>query len=220
MKRLTGDFDIASILYLDLSDRGLTSQNLGALTLCSSLCVLHLPLNALTSTAPLQTLTQLQELDLSANRISSLEGCDKLVALRKLCLAGNLIHHLETLMVLAGLTQLKDLSLKLPGSELNNPVCSSAGYDVYVEQSFPSLVWLDGEKIAGPGAELYSLDRQPHEKEESGRREGGEVERAMPGEWLHVSGLSCEFVSSVCSQITWRTPLTLHSSQMMRPIQT
>lgn len=210
---MTGEFDLESIFYLDLADRGLTDHRLGALPLCSSLCILHLQLNSLTSTAPLQTLTQLEELDLSVNRISSLEGCHKLVSLRKLCLAGNLIQDLDTMLVLSQLTHLRDLSLQLRDSELTNPVCASEGYSLFMRESFLGLVWLDGEKVSGPGAELYTLTEQTSRDETGSDEVKGMV--SGHGKWLvHI----CTFyvLRSVHIQILCQTHWLSSLSVMRR----
>ena len=66
------------------------------------------------------------------------------------------IHRLESLLPLAGLVHLKNLSLKIPGTELTNPVCSIVSYEVFMQDTFPLLIWLDGEKVSGPGSEFYS----------------------------------------------------------------
>lgn len=66
------------------------------------------------------------------------------------------IHRLESLLPLAGLVHLKSLSLRLPGTKLTNPVCSIASYEAFMQDTFPLLIWLDGEKVSGPGSEFYS----------------------------------------------------------------
>ena len=66
------------------------------------------------------------------------------------------IHRLESLLPLAGLVHLKNLSLKLPGTKLTNPVCSIASYEAFMQDTFPLLIWLNGEKVLGPGSEFYS----------------------------------------------------------------
>ena len=66
------------------------------------------------------------------------------------------IHRLESLLPLAGLVHLKTLSLRLPGTKLTNPVCSIASYETFMQHTFPLMIWLDGEKVSGPGSEFYS----------------------------------------------------------------
>ncbi len=161
-------------------------------------------MNALSSTAPLQALTQLQELDLSANHISSLEGSDKLTALRKLRLAGNHIQHQDTLLVLSRLTHLKDLSLQLAGSELTNPVCTTAGYSEFMTENFLGLMWLDGEKIRGPGAELYTSS-QPTSIQQQASEEGSGLEVAMTTHGRCVFSQSRTFILSVHPQLPCQT---------------
>ena len=174
INRLTGDFDLESVLFLDLSDRSLTS--LGALALCTSLRLLNLSCNLLTSLTDITALTQLEELDLSANQITSLDGLEKLESLRKLDLPGNNITQLEALLPLTGLVHLKTLLLKLPGSQLTNPVCAEPAYRTFMQKKFPTLVWLDGEKMSGAGSEFYTqcheADRLLGERQENGGERG------------------------------------------------
>ena len=85
-------------------------------------------------------------------------------------------QSLESLLPLAGLTHLKSLTLHLPGTKLTNPVCSNPAYKTFMSDTFPLLSWLDGEKITGPGSELYTSYRKQQENgsvngsEDSGRR--------------------------------------------------
>lgn len=91
------------------------------------------------------------------------------------------LFRLESLLPLAALAHLHTLSLKLPGSKLTNPVCCDPGYDSFLKETFPHLVWLDMEKVAGAGAEFYSRCRELDRQLENGRKEEGERETRRQG---------------------------------------
>lgn len=74
---------------------------------------------------------------------------------------------LDSLLPLSSLPHLSHLTLSLPGSSpcLTNPVCSHASYPSVIKDSVvPWLIWLDGEKVGGEGAEFFLKSRQVEEK--------------------------------------------------------
>lgn len=70
IKKESGEFDLESVFMIDLSKRGLIS--VGALPLCTQLCVLDLSRNNLTTLSALAVCTKLEWLDVSANQIAVL----------------------------------------------------------------------------------------------------------------------------------------------------
>ena len=70
IKKESGQFDVESVFVINLSNRGLDS--VGALPLCTQLCILDLSRNKLSTLSTLSVCTRLEWLDASSNQIAVL----------------------------------------------------------------------------------------------------------------------------------------------------
>ncbi|XP_070623263.1 leucine-rich repeat-containing protein 61 [Erythrolamprus reginae] len=155
LKTRTGQFDLESILMLKL--RGFGIVDLGCLGECTNLERLDLSGNGLTHLGPLATLKALLVLNVAANRISNLDplaGCE---SLQSLDAAGNIIRNAQQLQSLTGLRNLDNLRFRNARARLSNPLCDAAAYPSVLVEMFPRVKIVDGERVSGPGSEVYQL---------------------------------------------------------------
>ncbi|XP_033109720.1 leucine-rich repeat-containing protein 61-like [Anneissia japonica] len=71
LKAASGEFDVTSIHYLDLKQKGIV--NLGCIGQCDSLERLDVSRNSISILLPLNNLKQLTDLNVSANQIKTLD---------------------------------------------------------------------------------------------------------------------------------------------------
>lgn len=156
LKRRTGEFDLESIGFLDLSGMGLC--DISCINECMGLLHLDLGNNNLSCLDPLSSLKLLKTLNITCNNLSSLEGVGELSNLSSLNLAGNMIRSIDSLTCLTKLENLTTLRLQDTVQHLSNPVCiSEENYKKAVCKLLPKLLILDGERVSGKGADLYEM---------------------------------------------------------------
>ncbi|KAL5021772.1 hypothetical protein ScPMuIL_000927 [Solemya velum] len=155
LKFRTGEFDLESIHILDLHNCGIT--DLGCLGECSVVEHLDLSKNDISRLHKLAGLSHLTWLNLSRNRITSVEGLQSLENLQWLNLAGNLIGSVDSLRCLAGLDKLTSIRLQDSVCGLSNPACMNNSYRKEALKMLPHLISLDGERLTGPGSEVFTI---------------------------------------------------------------
>lgn len=158
LRQKSGDFDIESIIILDLNGYGI--KELGHIEECNNLEFLNLSNNNITNLIPLACLVHLTYLNLSGNNIACLEGLQILENLETLNLAGNLIGSLDTLYSISGLSKLKHLMFQDPNNERTNPICRKQNYKSKILSMFPKLQSLDREILHGTGSDVNQLFQQ------------------------------------------------------------
>lgn len=158
LRQKSGDFDIESIIILDLNGYGI--KELGHIEECNNLEFLNLSNNNITNLIPLACLVHLTYLNLSSNNIACLEGLQILENLETLNLAGNLIDSLDTLYSISGLSKLKHLMFQDPNNERTNPICRKQNYKSKIFSMFPKLHSLDREILHGTGSDVSQLFQQ------------------------------------------------------------
>ncbi|XP_002730855.1 leucine-rich repeat-containing protein 61-like [Saccoglossus kowalevskii] len=155
LKTRSGEFDLESIHTIIVKKEGI--DDLGCIGECTSLQMLDASYNEISNVRPLSTLKQLTHLNLSANMISSLDPLKELENLKSLNIAGNLIGSTDALRCLQDLDDLESLRLNNQVKDLTNPICHSTLYKQTVLGILPRLKTLDGERVIGPGSELFRL---------------------------------------------------------------
>lgn len=156
LKGRTGEFDLESISFLDLSGMGL--HDISCISECMGLLHLDLTNNNLSNLCDLGELKLLETLNVSCNKLSSLDGVEELSNLSSLNVAGNMIRSVDTLSCLTKLEHLKTLRLQDSVQNFSNPVCvSQENYKKVVCDLLPKLQTLDGERVRGKGADLYEM---------------------------------------------------------------
>lgn len=156
LKSRTGEFDLESISFLDLSGMGL--QDITCIGDCMGLVHLDIANNNLSDLNSLGELKLLETLNVSCNKLSSLDGVEELSNLSSLNLSGNMIRSVESLSCLTKLEKLRVLRLHDSIQGFSNPVCASEeNYKKVVCNLLPKLKTLDGERVSGKGADLYEM---------------------------------------------------------------
>lgn len=156
LKSRTGEFDLESISFLDLSGMGL--RDISCISDCMGLLHLDLSNNNLSSLDGLGELKLLETLNISCNNLSSLDGIEELSNLSSLNVAGNMLRSVDNLLCLSKLENLKSLRLQDSIQNLSNPVCvSEEHYKKVVCNTLPKLKTLDGERVSGKGTDLYEM---------------------------------------------------------------
>lgn len=156
LKSRTGEFDLESISFLDLSGMGL--QDISCIGDCMGLLHLDLSDNSLSDLSYLSELKLLETLNVSCNRLSSLDGVEELSNLSSLNLSGNMITSINSLSCLTKLENLRVLRLHDSIQGFSNPVCASQeNYKKVMCNLLPKLSTLDGERVSGKGADLYEM---------------------------------------------------------------
>lgn len=155
LKSHSGEFDLESILYLNLKRQEIS--DVGCIGECSCLTRLDLSENGLTKLLGLSSLLQLTYLNLSANFLQSIEGLQTLDNLEYLNVAGNLILSFDVLKTLSDLSKLSRLRLQDRSYSLFNPICKNEVYKPKVLSILPNLSVLDGERVKGAGSELFEI---------------------------------------------------------------
>ncbi|GFS16619.1 leucine-rich repeat-containing protein 61 [Elysia marginata] len=84
------------------------------------------------------------------------DGLQSLENLQKLNVSGNLIGSIDALRCLSALEKLTSLRVCDKASGLTNPMCNSS-YSDEVLVMLPILLNLDGERVRGRGSELFQL---------------------------------------------------------------
>ncbi|CAE7945396.1 LRRCC1 [Symbiodinium sp. KB8] len=117
----------------------------------SSLRLLDLSCNALTTITGLRNLNALEELRLAYNQIQTLEGLQQFwgqrFRLRLLDLRCNKIGALPQLLFLGGCTKLETLAFQEEVGGDSNPICAEPNYRMRVVQVVPWLRVLDGSAV-------------------------------------------------------------------------
>lgn len=156
LKSRTGEFDLESISFLDLSGIGL--YDISCISECMGLLHLELANNRLSNLDDLGELKLLETLNVSCNNLSTLDGVEDLSNLSSLNVAGNMIRSVDSLSCLTKLENLKSLRLQDSIQNFSNPVCvSQVNYKKAVCNLLPKLKTLDGERVSGRGADLYEM---------------------------------------------------------------
>ncbi|KAL9987482.1 hypothetical protein ACROYT_G001795 [Oculina patagonica] len=156
LKSRTGEFDLESISFLDLSGMGL--QDISCISNCMGLLHLELANNHLSNLKDLGELKLLETLNVSCNKLSSLDGVEELSNLSSFNVSGNMIRSVDSLSCLTKLENLKVLRLHDSLQGFSNPVCvSEENYKKAVCNLLPKLKTLDGERVSGKGADLYEM---------------------------------------------------------------
>lgn len=156
LKSRTGEFDLESISFLDLSGMGL--YDISCIGECMGLLHLDLANNNLSNLDDLRELKLLETLNVSCNKLSSLDGVEELSNLSSLNVAGNMIRSIDSLSCLTKLENFKTLRLQDSVQNFSNPVCvSEENYKKAVCNLLPKLRTLDGERVRGKGADLYEM---------------------------------------------------------------
>ncbi|RMX61042.1 hypothetical protein pdam_00007536, partial [Pocillopora damicornis] len=156
LKSRTGEFDLESISFLDLSGMGL--QDISCIGDCMGLLHLDISDNSLSDLSHLSELKLLETLNVSCNKLSSLDGIEELSNISSLNLSGNMITSVNSLSCLTKLEHLRVLRLHDSVQGFSNPVCASQeNYKKVVCKLLPKLRTLDGERVSGKGADLYEM---------------------------------------------------------------
>lgn len=155
LKTLSGEFDLDSIRFINLS--GLNVKKLDSLSDCSCLEKVDLSKNSITDLKTLAQLKQLWYINISANSVTCLDPLAELENLRVLNVAGNLIGSFDSLQCLTKLQSLENLRLQDPVREYINPICHNAFYRRTVLAMLPNLKTLDGERVTGRGSDVFRL---------------------------------------------------------------
>jgi len=156
LKSRTGEFDLESISFLDLSGMGL--QDISCISDCMGLLHLDLAKNNISDLKDLGELKLLETLNVSCNKLSSLDGVEDLSNLSSLNVSGNMIRSIDCLSCLTKLENLKVLRLHDSIQGFSNPVCvSEKNYKKAVCNLLPKLKTLDGERVSGKGADVYEM---------------------------------------------------------------
>ncbi|CAE7778756.1 LRRCC1 [Symbiodinium sp. CCMP2456] len=117
----------------------------------SSLRLLDLSCNAVTTITGLRHLHALEELRLAYNQIQTLEGLQQFwgqrFRLRLLDLRCNKIGALPQLLFLGGCTKLETLAFQEDVGGDSNPICAEPNYRMHVVQVVPWLRVLDGSAV-------------------------------------------------------------------------
>lgn len=137
---LSGQFEIGSVIKLDLNSLGLKSiKNLNR---CIRLEFLDLSNNQIEKIEGFEHVIKLKRLNLSNNRIKKIEGLSIAKSLQYVTLENNEIESLEDLKDLQNLPNLKYINLK------GNPVCDKEGFDETLKSLCKKLQFINGEHIA------------------------------------------------------------------------
>jgi hypothetical protein len=155
-----GTFDLDTVFTVGLSNLSLRGLD-AVINECVHLKSVNLSRNQLSGLGGLDggCLLELDTLNVSQNVLTSLSECAKLNALKKLYLHGNRIESASEVKALAAkLPSLEVLYLKqLDGSEAN-PVCATIpNYRRQLQQWFPQLLVLDGERLQQSTGSVYEL---------------------------------------------------------------
>ncbi|XP_071964274.1 leucine-rich repeat-containing protein 61-like [Antedon mediterranea] len=181
LKRVSGEFDVTSIHYLNFKQKGI--KDLGYIRHCENIERLDVSHNCITSLLPINKLKQLTDLNISANQITDLEPVGCLDSLQSLNAAGNLINSFDSVSKLAGLEFLKTLRLQDIVNKLDNPICKDQSYTITICYLLPSLRTLDGNRLSGPGSDLFKLCQEIDACFEA-PREGPIRESPLPVPWV------------------------------------
>ncbi|XP_020632781.1 leucine-rich repeat-containing protein 61-like [Orbicella faveolata] len=162
LKSRTGEFDLESISFLDLSGMGL--RDVSCISDCMGLLHLDLAKNNISDLKDLGRFRILhvqcmysQTRVLKADTLGAY-GVEDLSNLSSLNLSGNMIRSTNSLSCLTKLENLKVLRLHDSIQGFSNPVCvSEENYKKSVCDLLPKLKTLDGERVSGKGADLYEI---------------------------------------------------------------
>ncbi|CAE7626151.1 LRRCC1 [Symbiodinium sp. CCMP2592] len=117
----------------------------------SSLRLLDLSCNAVTTLTGLRNLNALEELRLAYNQIQTLEGLQQFwgqrFRLRLLDLRSNKIGAMAQLLFLGGCTKLETLAFQEEVGKDSNPICREPNYRMHALQVVPWLRVLDGSAV-------------------------------------------------------------------------
>eukprot|EP00439_Symbiodinium_sp_Y106_P078421 s358_g17.t1 len=117
----------------------------------SSLRLLDLSCNAVTTLTGLRNLNALEELRLAYNQIQTLEGLQQFwgqrFRLRLLDLRSNKIRALAQLLFLGGCTKLETLAFQEEVGRDSNPICTEPNYRMHAVQVVPWLRVMDGSAV-------------------------------------------------------------------------
>ncbi|XP_068691204.1 leucine-rich repeat-containing protein 61-like isoform X2 [Montipora foliosa] len=133
LKSRTGEFDLESIHFLDLSGMGLC--DICCISECMSLLHLDVRNNNISSLDSLSALKLLETLNISNNNLSTLEGVQELSNLSSLNVAGNIIRSIDSLACLSKLEKLTTLRLQDAVENLSNP--GGASRSIFSDIEFP-----------------------------------------------------------------------------------
>lgn len=145
LKAVTGKFDLDTIFYLNLPQKGIV--RLSSILDCCSLILLDLSKNKIGSVSGISKLKSLNFLDLSFNSISKIDDISKLTNLRHLKLHGNNISSIPDDFKM--LKKLEKLTFQILPYEqdksinTSNPVCKQSDYRQNILDQLPNLRMLD-----------------------------------------------------------------------------
>lgn len=154
MRTATGHFDISLTATINASNLSIRAVDPAVTCQLTSLTVLDLSRNSLSSLHGLAPLARsLVRLDVSYNNVTSVEplaggGADSslvFASLEVLRLQGNLVRDLASVLQLARLPKLRAIYLREQNLKSANPVCDDDGYAASMAKAFtPKCRCVDG----------------------------------------------------------------------------
>ncbi|XP_071844881.1 leucine-rich repeat-containing protein 61-like [Apostichopus japonicus] len=194
LKTLSGEFDLESIRFINLSQ--LKIENLGDISDCICLEKLDASKNVISDVKPLAKLKQLTYLNLAANSISCIDHLEEIESLKTLNLAGNLLGSFDSLQGLTKLQCLESLRFQDPIQEYMNPICQNAFYKRNVLAMFPNLKSLDGERVTGRGSEVFRLLHELERDVNDEKKSNENVLMTSSNSWTSEGFWDCNTVQS------------------------